>query len=499
MHLLENLHTEDLLNKTIFIRVDFNVPLQQKAPGRYLVADDERIRRFLDTSFKRIHQLTQGNCRIIIGSHLGRPHKSAGHAQWDGIFNLQFVCSHFETLMKREYEDSYIVFPPESMDSQLTDSLEIVKKSQLPLGGIKFLPNLRYLLEKESDYREKFMEHLADICDVYINCAFGTSHRDTRSITTLPKLMKKKGKIYVAGLLLAEEISKIGGLGKRIIQNPSETIFIAGGSKVSDKIGILKEVVLSGVSRVLLGGKMVNAFLLAKTTQGALKELPEKLKPKKKEDEESALKEVRLAWEILKAAREKGVEIVFPVDYKTAPDFNSEKFKIADSPDFEKELQLDIGKKTIQMYAKMLLDEKVKSVFWNGPLGAFDHPTNEGYAEGSVEIAQCLYMKCLREEDSLVVIGGGDTAAVAHRFNFSKTKKWFAEELRRMISVNINHDLFEINFLDKDLYTFLNYFAKNFFISTGGGASLEFLEAFLKDKGQSPLGNYLPGTKVLEE
>ena len=499
MHLLENLHTEDLLNKTIFIRVDFNVPLQQRAHGRYLVADDERIRRFLDTTFKRIHQLTQGNCRIIIGSHLGRPHKSQGHAHWDGIFNLQFVCSHFETLMKKEYEDSYIVFPPEAMDSQLTDSLEILKKNQLPLGGIKFLPNLRYLLEKESEYREKFVENLADMCDVYINCAFGTSHRDSRSITALPRIMKKKGKIYVAGLLLSEEVSKIGGLGKRIIQNPSQTIFIAGGSKVSDKIGILKEVVLSGVSRVLLGGKMVNAFLLAQNSQGTPRELPEKLKPKKKEDEESVLKEVQLAWEILETAREKGVEIVFPVDYKVAPDFQSGKFKTVESPDFQNELQLDIGKKTIQMYAKMLLDDKVRNVFWNGPLGAFDHPTNDGYAEGSVEIGQCLYMKCLREGNSLVVIGGGDTAAVVHQFNFSETKRWIEEELRKMISTNINQELFGINFMDRDLYTFLNYFAKNFFISTGGGASLEFLEAFLKDKGQSPLGNYLPGTKVLEE
>ena len=209
---LGNLKSKDLLNKTIFVRVDFNVPLKLKEPGRYRVTDDERIRRFLDTSFKRIHKLTRGNCRIIIGSHLGRPHKHLEDASWDGIFNLQFVCAHFETLLKKEYEDSYIVFPPESMDSHLQDSIEMVKKNLLPLGGIKFLPNLRYLFQRDISYRDEFVKDLAKICDVFINCAFGTSHRETRSIIALPKLMKKRGKLSVAGILLKEEISRLGEL-----------------------------------------------------------------------------------------------------------------------------------------------------------------------------------------------------------------------------------------------------------------------------------------------
>ena len=496
MKLLENLKARDLLNKTIFIRVDFNVPLQQKAPGRFLVTDDERIRRFLDTSFKRIHELTQGNCRIIIGSHLGRPHKYLDDTSWDGIFNLQFVCSHFETLLKKEYEDSYIVFPPESVDSQLMHSIEIVKKKQLPLGGIKFLPNLRYLLKRETSYRDKFIKDLANTCDVYINCAFGTGHRETRSIINLPKLMKKKGKIAVAGILLDEEVLRLGELAGRILKHPEQTVFIAGGAKVSDKIGIIKRFTVSGINCILLAGKMVNAFLLARSFKKGTEKIPDKLTPNT-DDEKSFREEIRLAGEILEKARNNGVEIVFPVDYKVAQTFNSPKSSISEAPDFNKELQLDIGPKTIKKYSDILLEKNVKNVFWNGPLGAFDHPKNKGYADGSAKIARCLFNKCICNKNSLIVIGGGDTAAVVQKFNLTSIQNEFLKELNKVIADNINHKFFEIKFFDHDLYTLVNYFVKNFFISTGGGASLEFLESFLKDKGRKPLSKYLPATKVL--
>jgi len=102
---LEDLRPEHLINKTIFIRVDFNVPLISTPKG-FRVGDDTRIRRFLDLTFKRIHELTDGNCRIIIGSHLGRPHKKLDRHGWDGIFNIQFVCSHFDTLIRKLYGDT---------------------------------------------------------------------------------------------------------------------------------------------------------------------------------------------------------------------------------------------------------------------------------------------------------------------------------------------------------------------------------------------------------
>ncbi len=498
MKLLKNLRAKDLLHKTIFIRADFNVPLKKDAPGRFLVTDDERIRRFLDTTFRKIHQLTKGNCKIIIGSHLGRPHKHLDDNSWDGIFNLQFVCSHFETLLKKQYEDSYIVFPPESMDSQLKHSIEMVKKNQLPLGGIKFLPNLRYLLKRDTSYRDEFIKDLANISDVYINCAFGVSHRETRSIIKLPNLMKKRKKLAVAGILLNEEILRLGELAERIINDPEQTVFIVGGAKVSDKISIIKQFVQSGIGRIILGGKMVNAFLLYRDLKKGKEKIPEKLKPKTG-DAENFREDIRLAGEILKLAGDNGVEIIFPVDYKVSPDFDSPKFSISEAPDFNKELQLDIGPKSLKKFSEILLNKNIKNIFWNGPLGAFDHSTNKGYARGSVGIAQSLFNKCIRNKDSLVVIGGGDTAAIVQQFSLSSIEKEFIKELNKAIGNNINHKFFEIKFFDHDLYTLVNYFVANFFISTGGGASLEFLESFLKDRGRKSLSQYLPATKSLME
>ena len=111
--------------------------------------------------------------------------------------------------------------------------------------------------------------------------------------------------------------------------------------------------------------------------------------------------------EIPEMTGKKGVEIIFPVDYKVSSDFDSPKFSISSAPDFNKELQLDIGPKTIKKFSEILLDENIKNIFWNGPLGAFDHPTNKGYARGSVGIAQSLFNKCIRNKDFLVVIGEG--------------------------------------------------------------------------------------------
>ena len=222
---MDSLKPEDLQGKTIFIRCDFNVPLKL-SKGIYRVADDTRIKRFLDLTFRKIHSLTEGNCRIIIGSHLGRPHKKKNHTGWDGIFNIQFVSSHFDTLMRKVYGDIYTIFPPEITDSQLKHSLELIMQYRLPLGGIKFLPNLRYLLDPEQHeiYRTEFIEELAGFLDVYINCAFGCSHRLTKSVQMLPQIMRKNGKLVVPGSLLYEEIEHLGYLGERIISHPEKTV-----------------------------------------------------------------------------------------------------------------------------------------------------------------------------------------------------------------------------------------------------------------------------------
>ncbi|HID38845.1 MAG TPA: phosphoglycerate kinase, partial [Calditrichaeota bacterium] len=303
---LGELKPDDLRGKTIFIRCDFNVPLRSTPKGLYRVADDTRIRRFLDLTFRKIHELTDGDCRIIIGSHLGRPHETKDQTGWDGIFNIQFVSSHFDTLIRRIYGDTYTIFPPETMDSHMQHSLDIVSHKRLPPGGIKFLPNLRYLLDpKNTDlYRIEFIAKLADVADVYINCAFGCSHRITKGIKLLPQLMRQEGKLVVSGVLLYEEIYRLGKFAGKILSQPKKTMVVTGGAKISDKIEILKQFVSTGVKSILIGGKMANAFLLAQQQKELLQPfqkdtLPAKLQSQVEATNNELLHEINLAEKII--------------------------------------------------------------------------------------------------------------------------------------------------------------------------------------------------------
>jgi len=507
MHCLDDLNSEDLLGKTIFVRVDFNVPLVSTDKG-YRVADDTRIRRFIDLSFKKIHDLTDGNFRMIIGSHLGRPHKKKDHKGWDGIFNIQFVCSHFDTLIRKLYGDTFTIFPPEITDSHFKHSLEVCYGQQLPQGGIKFLPNLRYLLDPENPdtYRQEFIQELGKISDVFINCAFGCSHRITKSIKLLPQVMRQEGKVAVAGSLLSEEISKLGNFGKRVLQHPDKTAVVTGGAKISDKINILKQFVESKVRLIFIGGRMVNVFLLAKKLQDVitmleLHHIPAKLQEGKTEEErDNLIQEIKYADEILKLAQTNGVSLVFPDDYKVTKDYFETKYIIKNEPDLTTDFQLDLGPKTIENYKKnILLGGEIKNVFWNGPLGAYDHPDCDHYMEGSVELAKILFSQAIDDKNLSVVIGGGDSAAILNKINLDELKELIRKHVILQFNPSVNPDLLSLGFKFEDTYTLCNYLTSNFFVSTGGGASLEFLEGFLKDKAQSPTASYLPGTAILLE
>lgn len=501
---LDTLSPDDLKGKTIFIRVDFNVPLTSVKKGYFRVADDTRIRRFLDLTFKKIHELTDGDCRIIIGSHLGRPHKTKDHVGWDGIFNIQFVSTHFDTLIRKRYGDTYTIFPPEIIDSHLKHSLEILSDHRMLPGGIKFLPNLRYLLEPKNPetYREEFINDIAKTSDVYINCAFGCSHRVTKSIKMLPQLMRQKGKIVVAGNLLHEEVKVLGSFGNGILANPQKTVIIAGGAKVSDKISVLKEFVNSRVKRIIIGGKMVNAFLLAQkgkeqVTPFELEDIPGKLVNPNGDNGKSLLGEIRLAEEIIDLAETNDVEVVFPEDYKVVTDFKDATYEVKNLPDFNKELQLDLGPKSIEKYKQNILSPDIENVFWNGPLGAYDHPSNNAYLEGSLELAKLLFSSALINPKLRVVIGGGDSAALLNRVSINELKNLIKKQVGKQLHPSLNRNLLTLGFTEDDSYILWNYFTSNFFVSTGGGASLEFLEFFLKDRGKSLLATYLPGTSAL--
>jgi len=503
---ISDLKPSDLQGKTIFIRADFNVPLRPGQKGYFQVADDTRIRRFLDLTFKKIHELTEGNCRIIIGSHLGRPHKEKDHVGWDGIFNIQFVSSHFDTLIRKSYGDTYTIFPPEIIDSHLKHSLEILFHCRLPYGGIKFLPNLRYMLEPRNleTYRKEFIEEVASIADVYINCAFGCSHRVTKSIKMLPQLMRQQGKLVVGGVLLNEEVQALAEFGARVHTQPKKTAIIAGGSKIADKIHILKQFVMSRVRLIFIGGKMVNAFLLAqqqKERAGTLnlKDVCLKLVNQDEEKNLQLLAEIKMAEEILDLAHENDVEVVFPDDYKVVSNYQDPSYTVKERPDFNCELQLDLGPKTIENYAQTILKEGIETVFWNGPLGAYDHPTSSYFAEGSLELAKLLFAFALGNRKFSVVIGGGDSAAILNKVSINELKNLIKKKIEKHFPKTIRSNLLTIGFLDDDSYILWNYLAKNFFVSTGGGASLEFLENYLKDGGQSSPAHYLTGTQVLIE
>jgi len=501
---LDTLSPDDLKGKTIFIRVDFNVPLVASKQGNFRVADDTRIRRFLDLTFNKIHELTEGDCRIIIGSHLGRPHKTKDHVGWDGIFNIQFVSTHFDTLIRKRYGDTYTIFHPEILDSHLKLSLEIISHHRLPPGGIKFLPNLRYLLEPRNPetYRKEFIAEIAETSDVYINCAFGCSHRITKSIKMLPQLMREKGKTVVAGNLLHEEVKILGTFGNRILTDPKKTAIIVGGAKISDKIAVLKEFVKFKVKRIIVGGKMVNAFILAQKSKEQvdpceLKDIPDKMMPSNGEKRQSLLEEIRLADEILDVAEANNVKIVFPEDYKVVSDFNDITYEVKTLPDFHKELQLDLGPKSIENFYQNILSPDIENVFWNGPLGAYDHPSNNSYLEGSLELAKLLFSYALINPKLFVVIGGGDSAALLNRVSINELKNLIKKQIGKQLLPSINRSLLTLGFSEDDSYILWNYFTSNFFVSTGGGASLEFLEFFLKNEGKSKPASYLPGTKAL--
>jgi len=506
MNSLSALTADHLRGKSIFIRCDFNVPLVATEKGYYRVADDTRMRRFLDTTFKKIHELTDGDCRIIIGSHLGRPHKQKGHMGWDGIFNIQFVSSHFDTLIRRLYGDIYTIFPPEIIDSHMKHSLEIASHKRMPPGGIKFLPNLRYLLDPSNPdtYRKEFIDELANVSDVYINCAFGCSHRITKSIKMLPQLMKTQNKLVVAGTLLNQEVTNLGNFGRKVISQPSKTVIIAGGAKVSDKINVLKQFVHTGVKAIFIGGKMLNSFLIArkaklKMTPFDLSDIPRTLISTNNENNQNFINEVTLAGEIIDFANDKKVNLIFPHDYKCVDNFKSPTYFVESDPNLEKVLQLDLGPKTIENFKNTILSNGVENVFWNGPLGAYDHPTNADYAEGSLELAQLLFEEALTNQNFNAVIGGGDSAAILNKIGANQFKNLIKRCIEKQLADPINRDLINMEFPVDDSYVLWNYLSSNFFVSTGGGASLEFLEKFLKGEGSSDLASYLPGTSTLME
>jgi len=382
----------DLSGKAVFVRVDFNVPI---ADGK--VAEPHRI----DSALPTIRFILERARKVIIASHLGRP---------DGKIVLKYSLAPVHEYLQDSLKKPVVLAP----DCIGPDTERIVHADQ---HQIVLLENLRFHKEEEKNNRE-FSRALASLAEVYVNDAFGAAHRAHASISGMAVFFKLKA----AGQLMQRELDYLGP----ILRAPDQPfVMILGGAKVSDKIGVIKNL-LPKVRTLLIGGGMAYTFLKSQGTQVG-KSLVEEDK-------------LDLAAELLAEAARRNVKLVLPIDHITG-DSEKKNPTTAENQIPSDRMGLDIGPKTAALFADEI--KKAKLVLWNGPVGLFEVAP---YDHGSRIIADSLAKNYPRVTS---VIAGGDTVAAVTAAG---------------VAQKITH------------------------LSTGGGATLEFLE-----------GRELPGVKALEE
>jgi phosphoglycerate kinase len=395
---LANLSSADLANKSVLVRVDFNVPLD-KATGA--ITDDTRIRAALPT----IQDLTSKGAKVILVSHLGRP------KGFEDASRLTPIAHRLSDLLGQ---------PVLKCDDCIGEVVAAQVAAMQP-GQVALLENVRFYPEEEKNDPE-FAKKLASLADLYVNDAFGTAHRAHASTEGVTHYLSPS----VAGYLVEKELEYL----QNAIENPQRPLAaIVGGSKVSSKIGVI-ETLLDKVDKLFIGGGMIFTFYKARGLNVG-KSLVEEDK-------------LELARALELKAKERGVQLLLPVDVVVAdnfaPDANAQTVNIENIPDGW--MGLDIGPESVKEFLAAL--EDCKSVIWNGPMGVFEY---DKFAVGTEAIARSL--ATLTGKGTTTIIGGGDSVAAVEKVGLAD---------------QMSH------------------------ISTGGGASLELLE-----------GKVLPGIAALDE
>ncbi len=374
----------DVKGKKVLVRVDYNVPMNSEG----VITDDIRIRSSLPT----VEYLLENGAAVILMSHLGRP---KGEPKEE--FSMLPVANKLSQLLKKE-----VVFADD--DRVVSDKVREMAKGLNP-GDVMLLQNTRFRKEEEKN-EDSFAKELASLADLYVNDAFGTSHRAHASNVGVSKYLPS-----ALGYLVEKEVSIMG----KALEDPERPfVAILGGAKVSDKIGVIENL-LSKVNAIIIGGGMAFTFLRAKGYEVGTSLLEED--------------KVQLAKELMEKAKANGVAMVLPVDVVVAGEFkNDTSFRTVLADGIPSDMMgLDIGSESIELFESVI--KEAKTVVWNGPMGVFEM---DNFNKGTYAVA-----KALVQSGAVTIVGGGDSASAVEKAGLAD---------------KITH------------------------VSTGGGASLELLE-----------------------